>query len=98
MWEVEQGGSGFEVSTDAAIEAAKYVFDHAELKGCTKPEIETLLLIGKRSPSYGYAAPFYPPKKNAQVYRFDNGHSGWQFEVVFDGKDICQEVIKRGIE
>lgn len=98
MWEVEATDEGFDVSTPEAIRSAEHVFANCKLEGLTKAEIDSLLSVSSRSAKYGYRAPFYPPPQDSEVFRFDNGRFGVQYDVVFDRSGKCSKVIKRGIE
>ncbi len=105
MWETQplQGnpdpthGSNPRASTDKAIRAASRVFNTVELVGKAQEEVVTLLGDPKSSNDSIYNFPFWPAPRGAQVYRFDCGSYGWQFNVLFDGNGKVKEIQRAWI-
>lgn len=100
MWSVApmpQGRNWVAASVEADS-AALRVFNTVNLIGMSRDEVTRSLRLDLRSKNYGYCAPFYPVSTNALAVRIDNGHYGWQFNVVFGDGDRVIKVERHGIE
>jgi hypothetical protein len=93
MWSAGRDGA----STQQAIEAASRVFNTVKLEGMHRDEVAKLIGNPALRPSGIYNHPFWPAEKNERIFCFDNGNYGWQFNVGFDEKGICNSVTRKWI-
>jgi hypothetical protein len=85
-------------SSDRAVNAASRVFNTVNLSGMTREEVIKTLGDPAKASNSIYNFPFYPVRKGNLVYRFDNGSSGWQFDIEFDEAGKVRNVTRLGIE
>jgi hypothetical protein len=97
MWETASIDSG-KASTPRAVAAAKRFFDGHDFVGKTRHEIIAVVGDPKTSSNSHYNFPFYRVPSGVLTYRFDTGHSGWQFDIVFGPDGRATSVTPRGIE